>query len=281
MNNLIKIDYNNSDRPTVMGRELHKALEVKTKYTDWFKRMCEYGFTENSDFVTVLKNEYRADGTLMPQKFTDHQITITMAKELCMIQRTPIGKEIRQYFIVIEEKWNSPEAIMARALQIANDNITNLKLTCNKLNETISQQLIQIEEQTTQIEEMKPKVTYYDLILQSPELIPISVIAKDYGKTAQWLNKYLNEHHIQYKQGGIWLLYKNYSDKGYTSTFTHSYNDNKGATHSSMQTYWTQKGRKFIYELLKENNILPLIEQDNTEKESTKIYNKNMSKVWF
>ena len=69
-----------------MGRELHKALEVKTKYTDWFKRMCEYDFTENSDFVTVLKNEYRADGAIMPQKSADHQLTIPMANLKGMIK---------------------------------------------------------------------------------------------------------------------------------------------------------------------------------------------------
>ena len=106
MNELIKINsIGYGDVPTVSGRELHKALEVKTKYTDWFKRMCEYDFAENSDFVTVLKNEYRADGAIMPQKSADHQLTIPMAKEICMLQRTEIGRTIRRYFIETEKQY--------------------------------------------------------------------------------------------------------------------------------------------------------------------------------
>ena len=86
MNELITVNYDNSDRPTVSGRELHEALEIKTPYKQWFDRMCEYGFAENSDYATLHKNVQRADGTEMPKQQTDHQLTINMAKELCMIQ---------------------------------------------------------------------------------------------------------------------------------------------------------------------------------------------------
>lgn len=133
MNDLININYDGSDRPTVSGRELHEALEIQTPYKKWFDRMCEYGFTENSDFVTMDKNVRRADGTEMPQKQYDHQLTIDMAKELCMIQRTEKGKQCRQYFISVEEAWNKPEAVMARALQMANRKIDSIKADNERL----------------------------------------------------------------------------------------------------------------------------------------------------
>ena len=127
MNEIIKINTDNSDRPTVMGRELHEALEIKTPYKKWFDRMCEYGFTENSDFVTMDKNVRRADGTEMPQTQFDHQLTIDMAKEICMIQRSDIGRKCRQYFIDVEKQWNSPEAVMDRALKYADQKIKQLE----------------------------------------------------------------------------------------------------------------------------------------------------------
>ena len=81
MDELIKVNYENVDRPTVSGRELWEALEVGTPYHKWIARMCEYGFSENVDFVTVDKKVRRADGAEMPQTQHDHQITIPMAKE--------------------------------------------------------------------------------------------------------------------------------------------------------------------------------------------------------
>lgn len=109
-----------------------------------------------------------------------------------------------------------------------------------KLNTTVK-----VQEQ--QIMELQPKASYYDLVLNCPDLLSVTVIAKDYGKSAKWLNNFLKEHQIQFKQGGIWLLYKEYAEKGYTSTKTHTVNGNDGKQHSKVNTYWTQKGRLFIY----------------------------------
>ena len=122
--NEIAIVINYSDeKPTVSGRELHKALEVKTKYADWFKRMCEYGFTENSDYLLVSQKRETNNPKNPNTELIDHAITIDMAKELCMIQRTEIGKRCREYFLTIERNWNSPESVMARALQFANQRL--------------------------------------------------------------------------------------------------------------------------------------------------------------
>lgn len=101
MNELIKINYDSTDRPTVLGRELHKALGVKEKYSDWFKRMCEYGFSENEDFCSILSKNSFSENSEKPKKggrpSTDHQLTIPMAKEICMLQRSEKGKQFRQY----------------------------------------------------------------------------------------------------------------------------------------------------------------------------------------
>ncbi|WP_296561982.1 phage antirepressor KilAC domain-containing protein [uncultured Acetobacterium sp.] len=257
MSELVRISYD-SERPTVSGRDLHQTLQVKTPYTQWFERMKEYGFSENSDFVTVHKNVIRVDGTKMPQQHYDHQLTLDMAKEICMIQRSAIGRKCRQYFLELEKAWNSPEAIMARALQFADSQLALMRSKNTELADNVAIQ-------NQQITEMKPKVSYYDVVLNCKDLITISVIAKDFGKSARWMNRYLHDKKIQFKQGDIWLLYQKYAEKGYTSTKTNNYAGSDGEQHIKPHTYWTQKGRLFIYDLLKVDGIIPLIELEMEE----------------
>ena len=115
--------------------------------------------------------------------------------------------------------------------------------------------------QTQQIAELQPKASYYDLVLQCKELVPISVIAKDYGWSAKRMNKYLSYKQVQYRQGGIWLLYQRYAAKGYTSTKTWNTPDGLGECHNHVHTYWTQQGRLFIYGLMKADGYLPVVER--------------------
>ena len=117
-----------------------------------------------------------------------------------------------------------------------------------------------IKARCQQIPEMKPKVSYYDVVLNCKDLISTSAIAKDYGKSAIWMNRYLHEKGVQFKQGDIWLLYQRYAREGYTSTKTHTYPGTNGETHTKVHTYWTQKGRLFIYELMRSDGYMPLIE---------------------
>ena len=113
-----------------------------------------------------------------------------------------------------------------------------------------------------QIAEMKPKATYYDVVLKCRDAVNISVIAKDYGWSAMRMNEHLHEKGIQFKQGDIWLLYQKYAPNGYTKTNTHIYEDSKGIQHTKVHTKWTQKGRLFIYEQLKSDGIYPQIEME-------------------
>ncbi|KYG28208.1 phage antirepressor [Alkalihalobacillus trypoxylicola] len=119
---------------------------------------------------------------------------------------------------------------------------------------------IGIQEQ--QIAEMQPKASYYDVVLNCKDAVAITTIAKDYGKSGRWLNEYLHDLGVQFRQGKIWLLYQKYAQHGYTTTKTHTYPGKDGSMHSKVHTYWTQKGRLFIYELLKDDGMLPLIEQE-------------------
>lgn len=248
MNEIMKITINENQEPIISGRELHKFLEVNSNYTTWFSRMCEYGFTENLDYSTCFPNlESENHGG---QNKIDHLLKLDMAKELAMIQRTEKGKQARQYFIQVEKDYNSPEKIMARALQIAQKELSTLKLEN------------QIKDQ--QIAELQPKATYYDLILQSSSLLSVTEIAKDYGMSAKGMNKTLHELGVQFNQSGVWFLYAKYQDKGYTQTKTQNYNRPNGTQGSRVHTYWTQKGRLFLYDLLKKENILPDIEKELT-----------------
>ena len=119
--------------------------------------------------------------------------------------------------------------------------------------------------QKQQIAELQPKASYYDVVLNCKDLLSITEIAKDYGKSGTWLNKKLHELGVQFKQGKIWLLYQKYAEKGYTSTKTHTYPAGDGEVHTNVHTYWTQKGRLFIYDLLKSKDVLPLIEQEQLD----------------
>lgn len=114
-----------------------------------------------------------------------------------------------------------------------------------------------VDVQQAQIEEMKPQSEYCKQILDCDDLLCTTIIAKDYGMSARQLNDFLAEKRIQFKQGKTWILYQQYADCGYTGTKTYKYDEN----HSSVTTYWTQKGRMFIYETLKANGILPLVER--------------------
>lgn len=244
MMKMVTVNYD-SEQPTVLGRDLHEALGIKTAYKDWFPRMCEYGFEEGKDFCSFLSESTGG------RRSTDHQITIPMAKEICMIQRTEIGRRYRQYFIALEEKWNSPELVMARALKLANVQIQDLQ--------TVNKALLKTNEQQERvITEMKPKAEYAEKILQSKETLTTSQIAEDYGMTAQAMNKCLERLGIQYKRRTQWLLYAKYKGKGYTDSYTYC-NDQSQAF---VNTVWTQKGRMFVYEQLKAINILPTIERN-------------------
>ena len=154
MNELINVTLNDNHEPVVSGRQLHEALDVKTKYADWFNRMIDYGFAENQDFL-LLKNEQQT-GRGGHNK-VDHIIKLDMAKEIAMIQRTERGKQVRQYFIQVEKDFNSPEKIMARALLMADQKVHKLE---------------------AKIEADRPKVLFAEAVSASHTSILVGELAK-------------------------------------------------------------------------------------------------------
>ena len=152
----------------------------------------------------------------------------------------------------VDEVLANPDMLIEALLQLKAEREIN-----QELKETVAVQ-------NQQILEMKPKESYYDVVLNCKDLVAISVIAKDYGWSANRMNQYLHQKGVQYKQGNkIWLLYQKYAEMGYTNTKTHSYPGNDGTMHTAVHTYWTQQGRLFIYELLKSEGILPTMEQED------------------
>lgn len=163
MNELIKINYD-SEQPTVSGRELHEFLQVGTKYQDWFPRMCEYGFTEGADFNPLKIENVLSQKRERTYSITDHQLTVPMAKEICMLQRNEKGKQARQYFIKLENAWNTPEQVMARALKLADKQMHALQIENSEL--------------TYQNQLMHPKALFADAVAASKTSILVGELAK-------------------------------------------------------------------------------------------------------
>lgn len=250
MNNLIPISYDNPERPTVSGRELHEFLRVKTAYKDWFPRMVEYGFTEGEDF-NPLKIERVQDegGRKVSRTLDDHQLTIPMAKELCMIQRNERGKQARQYFLAIEAQWNSPEAVMRRAVLIAQKQNDQLKAANKQL--------------LAENSDLKPDAEYARAVCIGDNCRTATSIAKDYGMSGEKLNSILHGLKIQWKNSdGQWVLYAKYSGKGYTKNRKgRPFEHNSGKITTPNTTVWTEAGQRFIYEQLKAIGLTPSVER--------------------
>lgn len=239
--NLIPVNVTKNDEQYVSGRDLHMFLEISTPYTMWFNRMCEYGFVENVDYMTDHKKVIRADGKVMPQTQLEHNLTIEMAKQLCMLARNDKGREAREYFIEVEKEWNSPEKVMSRALKIANN--------------VINEQKMVIAQQEQQIAEFQPVRDYVDEILSSTSTLTTTQVAADYDLSARALNKILHEAKLQRNVNGQWILYKDEMGKGYTKSETFTFTRTDGRLDSKIQTKWTQKGRLRIHEILTDKGI--------------------------
>ncbi len=252
MNDLIPISYENPERPTVSGRELHEFLGIDTRYNDWFKRMVDYGFTEGEDFYSILSKTSEGG-----RPSTDHQLTIPMAKELCMIQRNERGKQARQYFLAVEAQWNSPEAVMRRAVLIAQKQNDQLKAANKQL--------------LAENSDLKPDAEYARAVCIGDNCRTATSIAKDYGMSGEKLNSILHGLKIQWKNSdGQWVLYAKYSGKGYTKNRKgRPFEHNSGKITTPNTTVWTEAGQRFIYEQLKAIGLTPGIDHKENVEQTT------------
>lgn len=164
----------------VSARDLHFRLEIATAFKDWFPRICEYGFTLGVDFNPLKIEQVRVEGNReVKRELQDFAITIEMAKQICMLQRSDKGRLYREYFIRLEKAWNTPEAVMARALQVANITLENAK---------------------KQIEVLTPKAEWYDNVADSANLTEIGTVGKMCGIGDKKIFSVLSENKIIYKK---------------------------------------------------------------------------------
>lgn len=184
MNELLTI--NNDSRFPIDGRELHAKLGIETPYAKWFDRMCEYGFSDGQDFWTKLSESTGGRPAI------NHALTISMAKELCMIQRTEIGRQVRRYLIAVEEAWNSPEQIMSRALRIADETIGRLTGQIKRLEADNSR--LTVENQIA-----APKADYFDQLVDRNLLTNFRETAKQLGIKEKVFVGFLIEHKYIYR----------------------------------------------------------------------------------
>ena len=230
------------------------------------------GYKKPENALSVHVDEEDKTTTLIQGTGSNYKTTVTIINEsglysLILSSKLPNAKKFKRWVtsevlpairkhgvFAVDTMLNDPDAMIA-ALQAYKEE-RQRRLLLESENAVQKQQLL----------EMKPKVSYYDVVINSPNLISITEIAKDYGWSAKHMNGYLHSKGIQYKQGDrIWILYQKYAEQGLTSTKTHAYLTGDGNTHTKVHTYWTQKGRLFVYDLLKKDGILPLIEKENME----------------
>ena len=222
MNELLKINTTDSERITVSARDLYEFLEATERFNSWFDRMKQYGLTEGEDFNPLKSLRVQTEGNREVQReVDDYQLTIDTAKQIAMLQRNEKGTQARKYFIQVENAWNSPERVMARALTIANKTIETLKIENS---------------------EMKPKADYFDNLVERNLLTNFRDTAKELGlRQTDLINNLIEDGYVYRDQKSKLKPYAEYgkTGKGLFELKEFSRND-----HSDIQTLITPKGRE-------------------------------------
>lgn len=215
------------------SRDINRHVAVENR----LKTMI---FDGNQNKETILINESGLYSLILSSKMPNAR----KFKHWVMAEVLPSIRKHGMY--AMDEILENPDFAIAAFIKLKEEREKRKQFECLSL------------AQQQQIAEMQPKASYYDLILQNTNTVPITQIAKDYGMSGQRFNTLLHDLGVQYKFRKTWLLYQNYADCGYTQSRTFAIDDNR----SVMHTYWTQKGRLFLYDLLKSEGIYPLIEQE-------------------
>lgn len=222
MNELVKVNF---ETQTVSARELHEQLGIEKRFSAWFETNSQ-GFIEGEDFTSVLSGTVVNNGAY--RELQDYNMTVDMAKHLCLMSKTEKGKQCRQYLIDLEKAWNTPEQIMARALDIAHKTINSLK-----------------EENLA----MKPKAEYFDELVERNLLTSFRTTAKEFGiKESVLIGWLMDNKYIYRDQKNKLCAYAApktdglFEEKEYTS---------KHSTHAGTQTLITPKGRETFRILMK------------------------------
>lgn len=243
---------NNSNSPKMSSREI---AEITGKQHKNVIRDCDK-LNESYEKLGLLKIE---------QGYYTHENTGNQQHRECLLTKIQTMDLMTGYNIELRIKVNRRWEELENAQTKINPRLTLVEALRAYADEVERNEKLkgEIEVKNVLIAEYEPKVTYYDQILASTDTTTVTQIAKDYGMTAQELNKLLHENKIQFKQSGQWILYKEYAKLGYTKSHTTPITYKDGRKGDQLHTRWTQKGRLFLYELLKQKGHLPLIEQED------------------
>lgn len=247
MNELIKITTNESGNQVVSARELHKFLEVETRFNDWISRMMNYGFVENVDYQVLLKNEYNLSGG---RPSTDYALTLDTAKEISMIQRSDKGKQARQYFIECEKRLKEVVSNQQPVLPLKNQLQLDILNSAGDENQVLYA-LLEYEKQYVkplelENEAMKPKAEFYDIVADSKDTFTMNEVAKNVNIKGLGRNKmfaFLRYHKILMSNNDP---YQRYVDAGYFRSIQSTWVDKNNDRHVYFKTVVFQKGIEFI-----------------------------------
>lgn len=225
---------------------------------------------EHKDLLKIIRLEFEeeiGEGKISPTSYKDQWnreqpmfiLNLQQSRQVLVRESKFVRKAVIKYIDELENK-------LKGQFQVPTTFADALRLAAEQ-QERIEQLALDNKVKEQQISELQPKVLYYDLILQCKDLLSTTVIAKDYGMSAKSFNKLLNDLGVQYNQGGIWFLYQKYAVYGYTQTKTNPYTKQDGTIDGKPHMYWTQKGRMFLYDFLKKNGIIPVIEREEKEHE--------------
>ena len=226
---IMKID---TERQTVSAREIYKVLEIEKRFSVWFETNSQ-GFVEGEDFTSVPTSTVVNNGA--ERVLDDYQLTMDMAKHICLMSRSDKGKECRQYLIDLEKAWNTPEQIMARALKVAEQTIKNL---------TVKTEVLQL-----QVNDMKPKAEFFDAVAESKTAMSMNQVAKvlnvkGYGRNK--LFEFLRNNNVLDRYN---VPYQKYVDNGWFRVIEQKYMKN-GEQQVTTKTLVFQKGVNAIRKML-------------------------------
>lgn len=254
----------------LQNKDTFTSLELTQLINQYRKEEGDRKELQHKSLLEIIREEFSeeiGEQKILPSSYKNSQnkeqpmfiLNLQQSRQVLVRESKFVRKAVIKYIDELESRLKGQfqvPANFAEALRLAAEQ-----------QERIERLALDNKVKDQQILELQPKASYYDLILQCKDLLSMTVIAKDYGKSAEWLNKKLHELEVQFKQSGVWLLYQKYADKGYTQTKTQNYPKSDGTQGAKIHMYWTQKGRLFLYELLKNNGIIPVVENEEKEHE--------------
>ena len=244
--------YGDFDNPLFLAKDVAEWIE----HSNVTKMLC--GIEREEKIVIKTPTNYSLEGLQSNTEYTF--LTEEGLYEVLMLSRKPIAKDFKKKVKeILKEIRKTGKYETSQLKSIPQTYAQALRELADKVEENERLQL-ENTQKTQLIGELQPKANYLDKILQSKELLSVTQISKDYGMSAISFNKLLNEKGVQFKQSKQWFLYEKYQREGYTQSFTYEVDDK-----IYMTTKWTQKGRIFLYNLLKLDNILPVCERGEEE----------------